>query len=216
MSAHLEAGFGPLQLEALPPGEQAAALAHLAVCDGCAAGFRASAEALAALALAAPPVAPGSAMRDRLLKSVAATNRFSAFADRVAALLDVSAGEAERLLSRIDDPSAWAQTPLEGVSSYDLDGGPKVADALVGFVKVKPGHVFPEHEHMGEEHALVVQGACVEGSGRVARRGELVKMERGTSHELKALPGPDFIYLGIAQQGFMMFGMHVKKGDPRG
>ena len=216
MSAHLEAGFGPLQLEQLPEVEQDAAVAHLAGCDACAAAFREAAEALSALALAAPPVPPDAALREHVLKSVAATSRFAAYTDRVAALLDVTPAEARALLARIDDPAAWVQTPLEGVSSYDLDGGPALAEAVVGFVKIKPGHVFPEHEHLGREHALIVQGSCVEGSGRVVRRGELVEMPRGSSHELTALPGPDFIYLGIAQQGFMMFGMHVKKGDPRG
>ena len=216
MSAHVEVGFGPLELEALPADEQAAAAAHLAGCDACAAGFRASAEALAAVALSAPPVQPVPSMRDRLLASVAVTSRFAAFADQVASLLDVTVEKSRELLARVDDASAWTQTPLEGVSSYDLDGGPAVADALVGFVKVQPGHVFPEHEHVGDEVALIIQGASIEASGRVARRGDLVRMGRGSAHELKALPGPAFIYLGIAQQGFMMFGMHIKKGDPRG
>lgn len=216
MMEHLEPGFGPLDLEVLPRGEQASLRAHLAVCDRCAAELRAESEALARVALSMPPVPPSPQTRQRLLASVAHVSRFDAFSAQVAKLIDVTADTARGLLARIDDAAAWVATPLEGIWSYDLDGGPAVAEAVVGFVKVKPGVTFPEHSHVGEDAAFVVQGSCAEADGRISKRGDLIVMAPGTAHELRALPGPDFIYLGVAQQGFIVFGQHVKKGDPRG
>jgi quercetin dioxygenase-like cupin family protein len=215
MSAHLEAGFGPLQLELLDQAERDAALAHLEGCAHCQAAYREHSEAAAALALSAAPARPAPELRERLLRTVAGTSRFEAFAEQVAQLIDVGVDKARALLARIDDAAAWVQTPLEGVSSYDLPGGPAVADAVVGFVRIKPGCVFPEHTHEGDEAALVLQGSCLEDNGRLARRGDLVRMRRGSQHALTAQPGPDFIYLGIAHRGFVLLGMHVKPGDPR-
>jgi anti-sigma factor ChrR (cupin superfamily) len=80
---------------------------------------------------------------------------------------------------------------------------------------VKPGLVFPHHEHMGDEAMLIVQGSCVDSSGLVMRRGDLIRLAPGTSHEFTAQPGPDFIYLGVAKNGIIMFGVHMKPGDPR-
>ena len=98
---------------------------------------------------------------------------------------------------------------------YHLKDKPAVADAVVGFVKLAPGAVFPEHTHQGDEAALVLQGSCIESGGRVARRGDLVTMAQGSTHELTALPGPDFIYVAVAHRGFEMFGELIGPGDPR-
>jgi quercetin dioxygenase-like cupin family protein len=48
------------------------------------------------------------------------------------------------------------------------------------------------------------------------RRGDLIRMPPGTHHEFKAQPGPDFIYLGVAKNGIVIGGEHIKPGDPRG
>jgi anti-sigma factor ChrR (cupin superfamily) len=138
------------------------------------------------------------------------------FAAQVAQLIDVGIDKARELVGRIDDAKSWMTTYVPGVFSYDLPVGPAVSDAVVGFVKVAPGYVFPDHEHMGDEENLVLQGSCVDSSGAVIKRGDLIRMVSGTHHELKARPGPDFIYLGIAHKGFMMGGHHIKPGDPRG
>ena len=211
---HLDSGFGPLELEAMSESDQRAALVHLDACARCTDEFRLSADTLASLALALPPVAPPPELRERMLRDVRRTNRFEQFVTSVAGIIDVTVDTARALLARLDDAAAWVPSPMPGVTLYHLDGGPAVAQAVVGFVRIEPAHQFPEHTHQGDEVMLILQGA-VEERGRVTRRGELVQMAQGTSHELKALPGPAFIYLGVAQNGFTMFGEHIKPGDPR-
>ena len=216
MMDHLAPGFGPLELELLDEHEQQVVRAHLDDCRRCAAEYRISAEALADLALSLPRTAPSPDVRARVLKSVSATNRFEMFAARVAELIDVGVDKARELLGGIDDAKVWVATRVPGVFSYDLPVGPAAADAVVGFVRITPGDVFPDHEHMGDEANFVVQGSAVDAAGNILRRGDLVRMPPGTHHELRARPGPDFIYLGVAHKGFLMGGEHIKPGDPRG
>jgi putative transcriptional regulator len=216
MTDHLAPGFGPLDLELLDETEQQSVAAHLDDCGRCAAEYRVSAETLADLALSLPRSTPSPEVRARVLESIGTTNRFAMFAAQVAKLIDVGVDKARELVGRIDDLKSWVATPVEGVFSYDLPVGPAVADAVVGFVRMRPGVVFPDHEHMGDEAMFVVQGSCIDSSGIVIKRGDLIRLAPGTHHDFKALPGPDFIYLGIAKNGFMMFGEHIKPGDPRG
>jgi len=216
MTNHLAPGFGPLELELLDETEQESVRTHLDGCRRCAAEYRLSAEALTNLALSLPRATPSPSVRERVLKSVSTTNRFEMFAAQVAELIDVSIDKARELVGRIDDAKSWVATQVAGVLSYDLPVGPAAVDAVVGFVKLRPGVVFPDHEHMGDEAMLVVQGSCIDSNGTVMRRGDLIRMPPGTHHDFKAQPGPDFIYLGVAKNGFMMFGEHIKPGDPRG
>jgi anti-sigma factor ChrR (cupin superfamily) len=214
MIGHLEPGLGPLDLEGLPEPARREAPAHLASCDPCAAQFAAAADAFAAIGLSIPPEAPAARAKERLLASVRTVGRFERFAAQVAALLDVGVAKAKEFLARVDDPAAWEEMPLPGVFHFDLEGGPAVADAVAGFVRIQPGQVFPEHGHLGEEAALALQGTCVEDNGRVTRAGDLVRMQPGQQHALTALPGPDFIYLAVVQRGITMFGMEITKGKP--
>jgi len=216
MMDHLAAGFGPLELELLDETEQRDVRAHLDSCARCAAEYRLSAEALTSLALSLPRTSPSPGVRERVLKSVGVTNRFEMFAAQVAELIEVGIDKARELVAGIDDAKSWMATHVPGVFSYDLPVGPRAVDAVVGFVKISPGHVFPDHEHMGDEEMFIVQGSCVDASGTVMRRGDMIRMPPGTHHELSARPGPDFIYLGIAHKGFVMGGQHIKPGDPRG
>jgi quercetin dioxygenase-like cupin family protein len=216
MTDHLAPGFGPLDFEQLEETEQRNVRAHLDECCTCAAEYRLSAEALANLAMSLPLTAPSPEVRKRLLNSMSTTNRFEMFAAQVAELIDVSIDRARELVGRIDDAQSWMKTHVAGVFSYDLPVGPAAADAVVGFVKLRPGVVFPDHEHMGDEAMLVVQGSCIDSYGTIMRRGDSIRLPPGTHHEFTAQPGPDFIYLGVAHKGFIMGGEHIKPGDPRG
>jgi len=158
-------------------------------------------------AAALEPVAPSAAVRDRLLASIATENRFARFADRVGQLLDLGRQKAQALLAAIDEATSWEPGFAEGISLYHLDGGPAVANAVVGFVKIAAGTGFPHHEHIGEEIVYVLQGACRDDvDGQIGRPGDEIRKPAGSEHAFSTLPGADFIYLAVVYDG-------VKIGD---
>ncbi|MCC7536171.1 MAG: cupin domain-containing protein [Deltaproteobacteria bacterium] len=168
-----------------------------------------------ALGLLARPVAPPAALRARVLAAVAADGRFGRFVDRVAAILDVTMDRARDLLRGIDDPKSWADGGADGCDLFHLEGGPGALRAVCGFVRLRPGATFPDHEHVGLETVLVVQGAFVDSLGARVETGTQVEMVGGTKHSLTALPGPDLIYLARIYDGVIIGGELMAPGDPR-
>ncbi len=156
---------------------------------------------LNALPLSLDPVAPPADGLARLLEATASVSRFDAFAGRVAALIDYTLDQARALLARIDDAASWVPGPCAEATLIHFGGGPKLADALVGFVKVQAGAPFPEHTHLGSEIVLVLQGGLQDEDGTIVRRGQERVMGDGTRHDFVALPGPDLIYLVVLERG---------------
>lgn len=153
-----------------------------------------STEAMTSLSLALPPVAPPPGLRARLLATaVRPEHRFAPFAARFARLIDVAHERARELLTSLARPEVW-QGFLPGVELVHLEGGPAVAGADVGFVRVAAGAVFPEHRHLGEERVIVLQGAYIDSDGAVVRAGDTLTLPAGSSHSFVAAPGPDLIY----------------------
>lgn len=152
------------------------------------------AEAFAALSLGLPPVAPAPGLRERLLAAAARPEqRWAPFASRLARLIDVAHDRARELLAAIVRPELW-QRLLPDVDLLHLQGGPAVAGADVGFVRVAAGAAFPEHRHVGDERVLILQGGYTDDRGQVARAGDLIELPAGSSHAFVALPGDDLIY----------------------
>jgi len=216
MSLHIDSGFGPLDLEQLSTEEQREILAHVDACEKCSNEYGKASEALAALTLALPPVEPSADLRDRILRDATPANRFAQLVDQAARIADLDAEKMAALLAKIDDSSNWSESLLEGVSMFPVQGGRNTADAIVRFVRIKPGSTFPEHGHLGHETSLVLQGSCRESSGRIVRRGELIEGEEGMEHALEALPGPDFVYLAVAKGGITFSGIPILPDEPSG
>jgi putative transcriptional regulator len=175
-------------------------LRELADADAHALGLECLADALPARARAA-------SLRARVLASAAQQPRLARFAAQVAELLDVGLERAHALLARLDHASAW--TPeLPGISFLWVDGGPRVADALRGFVRVHAGQEFPEHAHLGDEVTLVLQGGFEDPTrGRVFRPGDLDRMAAGTSHHFRAADGGvDLLKLSVVHAGIRALG----------
>lgn len=150
----------------------------------------------------APEGAPPPAdLRARLLADARHEGRFARFVPSVASLLDVDDATAQRLLDGIAVPENWYDSPIEPIRLYDLEGGPKVQNAIRGFVRMPAGSSFPKHEHLGTEHVLVVQGSFVDSSGEVHHPGDVVRMEGGTSHGFEVRPGPDLVYMFVGENG---------------
>ena len=148
-------------------------------------------EAVAAIGLTTPPAAPSPSLRERVLASRGRPGRFGIFADRIARLFDLSLEDAEALMKRIEEPSAWTPFLVDGLELIPVVGGAKCAGAIATLVRIQPGATFPEHAHRGEETMLVLDGGFREPGegGEEIWRGDEIFRDDGTEHALLALPG---------------------------
>ena len=158
------------------------------------------------------PVPPDPSLKARLLRSVETAPRFDTFVDRVAALTDLARDKAEALLASLDDAARWIGGGTD-MAIFHVDGGPRVANAIVGFVRLPAGAAFPEHEHVGAEVMLVMQGGLVV-DGVTHRAGAEVASSAGSAHTFVAAEGPDLMYLGVIQGGMKIDGNTISPSDP--
>lgn len=157
---------------------------------------------------------PPEGVKARLFQTLDRGGRFERFVDPAAELLDLSRQEAQRLLEQVDDPAVWEPGLMPGMELFHVQGGPAVREAITGFVRIKAGVTHPEHEHFGEESALLLQGSCSD-AGRILRPGARVMMAPGSQHSFTVRPGPDLLYLAIVHKGFRMGEIELYPGDPR-
>lgn len=157
-----------------------------------------------------------AAARDRLLRALVSDGRLASFAPQVARLLDVSVDAARAMLDVASGSTAYEPGPFDGVALYHVQGGPAVAGAVTGFVRIMPGREFPEHEHLGEETVLVLQGSVLEPeTGRIARSGDVLRAGPGVAHTTVARPGPDLVYLAVLFEGLRVGDDEIRASDPR-
>lgn len=175
-----------------------------------------SVEALEELAqgLVASHATPSAKLLERVLRSTRDVVRFERFVADAAALLDLPQPEARALLERLEDPEAWEPGFLPELRLCHVRGGAKVANAVTGFVQLTAEQVFPEHEHLGEESVLVLQGRFRDGDD-VYGPGAVVVLPPGSSHSFTALPGPDLLYLAVVQAGVRVGDQVMLPDDPR-
>lgn len=164
---------------------------------------------------ASPAAAPSRDLRARLLSTVRVSHRFPDLEARCAELLDLDRASAARLLLSIDDAGSWTEGPRPAVELFHVDGGPAVAGAVTGFVRIACGESFPEHEHLGDESVLVLQGALEDEDGTVYRPGDLAKKPRGSRHHLRATGPVRLVYLAVVREGVVIDGEALRPGDPR-
>jgi quercetin dioxygenase-like cupin family protein len=159
------------------------------------------------------PVPPASTTRTALLAAIAGP-WYAPFVRRVAELCDIGTAAAIEMLSAVDDASRWMTGMADGVEAFHIDAGPSLSDAVVGFIRLAPGAVFPDHVHVGAEDALVLEGAFIIDGITVAS-GEEAPMPAGTHHEARATEA-GCLYLGVVRGGLEFPGVGVLgPGDPR-
>lgn len=163
-----------------------------------------------------PPATPSPTLRARILGAAKAEGRLDRFADATAQMLDLSRADAQALLDRVDDPYVWSQGLVPGMKLFHVQGGPGVQGAITGFVRIDSGASFPDHEHLGEEEVLVVQGSCLDSvDGKIYRPGDRVRMAEGSVHSFSVRPGPDFLYLAVVFNGIRVGDQELRADDPR-
>lgn len=149
-----------------------------------------------------PTALPPAGFRDRLLGAALPEQRLARYAEPIAALLDIDVAATEALIGRIDDPSAWIEF-LPGISLLPAPAGPRALGALRGFVRVRAGLEFPEHEHLGDEAVMIMQGYYSDSiTGEVFGPGDTPRMPVDTRHSFRVFAdGPDLLGLVVAQGG---------------
>lgn len=165
-------------------------------------------DALAEVLTAVPQAGGTPAGRNRLLAELRRRpHRLVRFANDVAQLADISRDAAETLLEALDDDGLWESGLLPGVEAFWVRGGPATRNAIRGFVRVASGQTFPEHEHLGAETVLVMQGIVEDSRGAAWYPGDIVTADAGTRHGFRAREGGvDVLIFSVVRTG-------IKVGD---
>lgn len=178
---HLGERICELLLGDVSDAERETLESHVAGCAECARELVQAADAFAALALALPVEAPPPSLRARVLAD-ARPPRLIGMLDKLVALFDVSRVKARAMLDRLDDPNEWQPGPVPSSWVQFTEGGPKVAGAFTGFVKIAAGVRWPVHRHLGQEHMLVLDGGFRQDDGAEVHAGELLVKEEDSVH----------------------------------
>jgi quercetin dioxygenase-like cupin family protein len=148
------------------------------------------------------PIPPPAALKTRLLESVQA-ERFVPFAVPLTRYFDLAVERVRELLKWMNDPKTeWEMGPLPGIALLHFSGGPKVATADVGFVRLPRGLHFPWHRHTGYEVNFILQGTIRDHDGRLYGPGEVVEKASGTEHEFFVGEEEDLLIGVVLEQGF--------------
>jgi hypothetical protein len=147
---------------------------------------------LLALAESAGSETPPPALRKRLLSAATAgPMRFAPFFDGLGRLFDLGQDAVVRVLERADSESEWEPGPHPAVRLLHLTGGPSLAAADAGLVRMPPSFAWGAHRHHAAERVLILEGGYRDSEGRVHRAGDLHEMGAGTEHGFTVLPdGP--------------------------
>jgi quercetin dioxygenase-like cupin family protein len=166
------------------------------------------ADDLSLLGLTVPAVAPSRALRDRVLAAVGAATRFAGLADRVRELVDLPDERVRELLAAAADPSAhpWEAGPAAGIRLLRFITGPRRGHARGALVHCRPGAVFPEHRHLGDERALILEGTVLDSSGAEWSVGDVVRLPGGTRHSFAARPDHVAVSVVVAEGGIELTG----------
>ncbi|MBP9112358.1 MAG: cupin domain-containing protein [Polyangiaceae bacterium] len=134
---------------------------------------------------------------ERIEPHVVGVARFEHLLEKVASLFDLTGSRVREALARLDDPSFWIPGRTEGLRFATIEGGAKHSGSLVGFLAMKPGVEYPDHDHVGKEEVLVLQGGYADSLGFEKWRGESDERFPGTTHTLRALPGMECIVAAV-------------------
>jgi hypothetical protein len=126
------------------------------------------------LAAAVEPEPPAAAARQRLLDQASAgAERWAPFVERLARFFDLGSERIREIVAKIGDAASWEAGPMPGIELVHFAGGPQVAAADNGLVRMAPGLAFPRHRHLGTERILILEGGYTDDAGRVWRAGDV-------------------------------------------
>lgn len=132
------------------------------------------------------PLAPPP--RERVLGALGSSGRLAQFAPRVSALVDLSVDEVGPYLDRVWDPTTPWEVAIGQTRTWWIPGGPRVQNAIRGFVHMPAGEHFPVHRHLGDEQMLILQGHAIFDDGTRRSPGDLVSASIEIEHSFTADP----------------------------
>jgi putative transcriptional regulator len=91
--------------------------------------------------------------------------------------------------------------PVASVRLLHLAGGPRVASADCGLVRIEPGARFPRHRHLGDEWSLVLAGEAEEGTGARWAPGDLVHRPADSAHAFRVVSAEPLVFAVVLQGG---------------
>lgn len=144
---------------------------------------------------------PPGDLRSRLLQDVSSIAPYSLYHQQMADALGGTEAGLREELSSMPDPSTWAQGPIPHCRLFPCVAGAEPRNAIRTLVRMEQGSRFPEHEHVGDETVLIVQGSLRSEDGQVHRPGKVLRMAAGTSHGFDVPKGLDLIYLAVVEEG---------------
>jgi anti-sigma factor ChrR (cupin superfamily) len=173
---------------ALDPAECTAFEEHLAAgCARCTAELKHLAPASAALTACIPNETPNPAIRDALLRRVAADSAAAGSAAESASQVwrnwhgdDLQEG----LFVLRAAQGAWEETGVPGVRVRRLFVD-RERDQMTCLVRMDPGTAYPGHIHRGPEECLVLEGDLRIGDD-VLRAGDYQRAALGSRHGVEA------------------------------
>lgn len=143
---------------------------------------------------------PPQLLRQKLLANVLRPRlRYAPLFGKLSQLFDLADLELAALFEHAAQDEAWAPAPIAGVQLLHLTGGPRVAGADNGLVRLAAGTRFPAHRHLGREKVLVLEGAYRDAQdGRLYVAGDLHEMPEGSQHAYTVMgDGPALLAVSL-------------------
>jgi hypothetical protein len=157
--------------------------------------------AMDAMPLALPTEVPAQAARARLLAAATTgPTRHAPFFDRLARIFDLERDSIIRILERAASESEWEPGPHPSVRVLHFQGGPAVAGADTGLVRMPSDFTWPLHRHAGVERVLSLEGEYEEAGGALYRSGDIHEMGPRSEHSFRVTPGAPLL-LAVALFG---------------
>ena len=152
---------------------------------------------LAELAHAAPALEPSAGLRDRLLASTDPETPWEGFVTRLTELFDLAADRVREIMRAPAD--AWTTGEYPNAALLHFDGGPRLATADCGLVRIAPNASFPHHSHGGDEWSLILSGRAEEDTGVIWEPGDLIHTGADKAHTFRALGEEPFVFAVVLE-----------------
>lgn len=180
-------------------------LKKLLVSKGADTKLAAISQQLENIALSTPSVKPSTQLKDSIFSHIEKTGieKFSGLINRLTSFFQLPVSRIKEVLETTNDTnlSVWDKTTIEGAYLHHFKAGGNLSGAHCGLIYLEPGNEITEHEHLGEEQMLVLQGEVTTSDGKTYQVGEIAISDGGTSHTLTAGKNSACIFAVIANGG---------------